>query len=781
MKTMSSQITTVVKETMGGGMAQRIYARLIDWVTSHPRTTFLCLVILIMAVSMGAMRLEIDDNLEAMLPDNTPSRILQRKIRDTFGRRDDVFIAIQGRTGSIFSPEDLEAMRTLAMAIEELPEVDRVRALSRMDRISGSEGMIEVLPVAPGSIKTAADAAALRERIIGDRLLRPIFLSDTEELGALIVTPDPDFDAKVLMAGIYAKVAEVFPSQRVFITGNPMIDAQASTFIVRDLLLLTPGVALMLAFIILMALRSMRGVGMALTIIGLSVCATVGLMGWCGVPFRTISSAIPIFVLATACADSMHILTEYSLRRSRGTGIRLAACDSMVSLFSPVTLTSLTTAAAFLTFIGGPLPALAQFGIFVGVGVMWAWMLSLFLGPALLVLFDPVDARARRDNGAVFRPSLFSALLESLAHATSTRAGWFFIGTIGLVALLSLGITRLTVESSPETFFDEGSDVIRGIRMVDEHFGGSRDITIVVDGDIKSPMVLKSMLNLQSAIESDSSVGSTLSIANIVQRLNQVVNDDAEDQYRVPDHRNAVAQELLLYSMSDNDLEEFVSFDYTSALIMARMQALSAEEMGAVFARIREQIRRYSDGLFRADLTGGGIFSSELAEMIVRSSLTSLFASIVVVYLISLLAIRSFRLALLSIVPLTAGIVLVFGFMGACGITLNLATALISCIVVGVGIDYSVHVIARYQVFATTRTREFAASEAIRAVGRPILFNGFAVALGFSVLFLSGFTPIKHLGILAVFAMLATMAGALTLLPALLSRFGGHKGSPTQK
>ncbi len=755
------------------GRAQGAYRRITESILARPRTAVLLLVGLSVGASLGAVRIEIDDDIESLMPDDIPSRILQNEIREIFGTRNEVFIAVRARDGSIFNPVDLEAIRGLALRLEALETVDEVLALSKMTGISGGDGLIEVVPVAPDPIETPAAAAALRERILSDPLLRPNFLSDDETFGALVVSPVDDADPNDLMAQIYATLPDFFPEERIFLTGDPVFDAQASEYVARDLLLLTPGVALVLALILFVALRTAKGVAVTLIVIGLSVGATVGLMGLFGIPFRAVSSAIPIFVLSTACADSIHLLTRFHVQREQGEAAAEAVRSTMASLSSPVTLTSLTTTAGFCSLVGSPMPALTPFGLFIGVGVMWAWGLSLFLMPALLVLLDPVRRPRPAGTG---QSSFLDRPLVLVARLATRRPGWIFAGTVVLVLLCGLAITRVEVESSPESFYPEDSRVIRGMRVVDQHFGGSRDLSILVEGEIESPAVLQRMVALQADIDQIAEVGTSTSVASVVQRLNQVLHDDDPAEHRIPDRRDLVAQELLLYSMSDGDLEELADPAMTAALILCRVHSLTTREDTVLLQQIREKIARHSEGVFEADVTGAGVFIAELAGLIVRSALMSLAAAILMVFLISLAAIRSARLSLLSVVPLTVAVVLNFGLMGLFGVTLNIATALITCIVIGVGIDYAVHTVARFRDLAVDRSRTEAAQEAVRTVGRPILINALAVALGFSVLLVSGFTPIKYLGALAVLAMFSTSVGALTLLPALLGLGGSRDG-----
>jgi predicted RND superfamily exporter protein len=169
-------------------------------------------------------------------------------------------------------------------------------------------------------------------------------------------------------------------------------------------------------------------------------------------------------------------------------------------------------------------------------------------------------------------------------------------------------------------------------------------------------------------------------------------------------------------------------------------------------------------------LVGGfGVVLSELAEAVVEGQLLSLLSSIIVVAILIMLLFRSFNAGIISAVPLTFSIIVLFGLMGVFGIELNIVTALLSSIMIGVGVDYTIHFLWRY------REERRAGLDAVSAVrktltttGRGITFNALAVIIGFVALFFSTFLPVRFFGFLVVVSILACLIGALVLVPALV-------------
>ncbi|MCK4715393.1 MAG: MMPL family transporter, partial [Candidatus Marinimicrobia bacterium] len=101
--------------------------------------------------------------------------------------------------------------------------------------------------------------------------------------------------------------------------------------------------------------------------------------------------------------------------------------------------------------------------------------------------------------------------------------------------------------------------------------------------------------------------------------------------------------------------------------------------------------------------------------------------------------------------------------------SLDMATVMLSSIMIGVGIDYSIHFLYRYRLeIQNGQSLESAVPETLRTSGKGILYNGISVIIGFSVLLVSGFLPIYFFGFLIVFSIMACLLGALTVMPSIL-------------
>ncbi len=247
------------------------------------------------------------------------------------------------------------------------------------------------------------------------------------------------------------------------------------------------------------------------------------------------------------------------------------------------------------------------------------------------------------------------------------------------------------------------------------------------------------------------------------------MNDEGDPYYNVvPDDRNALAQYMELYMMSGDpdDLERMVDFDFRKAQVMVRINDGSNMALKSVLA----EIRQLSDPEIHQTRIGGyGLISADLAELVVRGQVSSLIIAMLVVIILLSILFRSFSAGLIAALPLAFSMVILFGWMGFLGIKLDIATALLSSIMIGVGVDYTIHFLWRYK---SEREKGLIPQDAVMktltTTGRGISFNALSVILGFCALPFSVFLPIRVFGFLVMVSIFSCLVGALIIIPALV-------------
>lgn len=303
-------------------------------------------------------------------------------------------------------------------------------------------------------------------------------------------------------------------------------------------------------------------------------------------------------------------------------------------------------------------------------------------------------------------------------------------------------------------------------------------IDLVFEGDIKYPEVLKTMQTVQEYMNTLPHIGKTMSLVDSLKQMNQAMYGDDPVYYTIPATRDLVAQYLLLYSMSGNpeDFDDVVDYDYHKGHLIGRVNVSDTTNIANTVKAIETFIARYLENIETPkveSVTGFSVLFKELIPLIITGQIRSLLLSLVIIFLLGVFAFRSLTAGLFTIYPISVAMLMVFGLMGYQDIKLNVATAMLSSILIGVGVDYTIHFLYHYreEIQQVGLDPHQALEVTLTTSGKGIIYNALSVVVGFSVLMFSNFLPVYFFGWLLTFSILACLVGALTLLPAALLVF----------
>ena len=165
---------------------------------------------------------------------------------------------------------------------------------------------------------------------------------------------------------------------------------------------------------------------------------------------------------------------------------------------------------------------------------------------------------------------------------------------------------------------------------------------------------------------------------------------------------------------------------------------------------------------------GMGLVENRLSNAIAEGQITSLVFAFVAILLLLFIIFRSFSAGLLGSFPLLFAIISTFGIMGWMGIELDIITALLSSISIGLGVDYTIHIFWRMKTeLKKSSNYSDAVITSLKTTGRGITINAFSVIVGFTILMISNFMPVRFFGFLVVVSIFTCLLGALVLVPSL--------------
>ena len=726
--------------------------------------------LLITILALPIFKIKINPDLESLIPSDDPDVLRMEELEEEFGGLDVIMISYH--SDNVFSESSLKLIDELTYELEGLIEIEQVISLTNYEAITSDEETMMVDNFVQDFPKTEAESIALAEQAMKDPMLGRLLVSEDRSYTAIIVYPHPDSEELELVWALEKVIQPLTDAGHdLKMGGMPVIRSQISEDIGHDTAVFIPAGMILIAILLYFSFRSRRGLALPLLVVVLSILGTVGLMTWFGLMLTVITSIMPIMLIAVASAYGIHIITRYfedCAAEPDEADRKVIVVNVINHMFRPLFLAGLTTVIGFMSLLSHILPAAREMGLLTAFGVALAFVISITFIPAVLVI-TPRPSAARQQKNTTNR--LLSRMLARLGHLVFMHRKLVFI-TFALITLIAfIGIPRVVIDSNPLNYYHPDSDVRVINNIIDEHFGGSTTMSIVLEGDIKSPEVMDQIEEIQEFLDGRRGVGYTLAITDFVKLMNQAMNGGNPEFYRLPDSRELISQYLLLYSWESSNgyLDTYVDYEYHQAHIVIRINTMDVYYM----VELQDALNEFMDNNIRVDnqpkSEGYAVLLGNLMPMMVKGQTRSLMLSVVLAALVTGLIFRSLAAALISAMPLAFAISGVFAIMGFVGVTLNTATSMLSSIMIGVGIDYTIHFIFRFRTEVRNGlSDEDAIVKTLSTTGQGIIINGFSVMVGFAVCMLSTFIPIFFFGWLISVSIFMCLIAALTLLPLVL-------------
>jgi len=698
--------------------------------------------------------------------------------------------------------------------VRSAPVVE-VTSISNTDDIYGSEEgltiekIFEVIPGTPGEMKS------LRRRVLENDLFRNSFFSEDGRRTGIFVELAMDEDDSEILYSTYIALERIFEENpgidKHYIAGFPIVAATLRTVIDQDTQRFFPFVALLAVFFLWLTFRRPSGVAVPMLVVGFSILFTLAIMVVFEVPLNTITSALPVFLISIGVADGIHMFSEYRENRIEGLPREKAVCLMLDKLALPVTMTSITTAVGFLSLTVSDIVPILTFGIFVAVGTLLAMVLSLIFIPALLMVLPEKVSASQEGSGTDenlsrgvhqvnFMDRLFQKSLDVMTAWVLRNARPVLLAALAICAISIYGLSQVKVESSLESYFQADAPLVIANRAM-EKMSGSRTINIVItksgeEEPWKNPDNLKVVEEFQEFLANEPRVKRTLSLVDLIKRISYAFNENRKEFNRLPNGfefleseeifeengqtekrtvkreisgRDLIAQYLVLYENSGGDvLSDVVDSEYLNLNLAVTISSNSTTEEEKLLQSIEDYaVRQFPQGF---SMTSSGMVPINVATSneVVTSQIRSLSGSILAVFLMLALIFRSVSRGLMGMIPLVFTVLFNFGVMGFFGVHLDIGTALVSSIVIGIGVDYSIHYLSSmFHELADGTELHDAISNTVRRSGKAITSNAVTVGFGFLALSVSEFLPLVTLSWMIWLTLNISALATMILIPAL--------------
>lgn len=848
-----------------------------------------------------------NNNLEVFLPESNPVKKANQKIEDVFGGSSRMVLAIRNEKASILNNDSIELVRDLTQKIKDIENIKSVESITNTDFIEGVDGGMEVSKLVPENIQNSDFSSNLKRKLFSwqDMYRDNFYSKDLKSTQISIqltdgIPVDKQSEVYFALEDIIDNIEK--ESYQFYLAGDPSVSVLLDNNMKGDLARLIPFVILMVIFALYISFKKAGGIILPLLVVLISTIWTVGLMVILGIELTLLATVIPVLLVGVGSAYGIHVISHYYdqlMKKNNGNldqeNHRQLVVNTVKKIAKPVFWTGVTTMVGFASLIASNIVPMKEFGIFTAIGVAFAFVLAITLIPSILLLRDKKLAYTDNQEG---ENNKINEIILGIYHFFTKDQMRLLVFSLIIVLIFGYGATKINTGTNFINFFKEDTEIRKANSFINDNFGGSNFLTVMVSGkrtgSLTDPDILKEIDNLDNYLTSNyKDVGKVISFADLLKRMNQVMHypdqssfvkneidqdtkeieettsdfgqettssfgeettskfgeettsefgeettsdlkaDSTQDSLQAPSTKKLSERELIVLlnnailktdklDLSGSELIEAVSreLNYRGAaydeipynpekynledkaelqrlisqylllysggmkgLINDSLEPSKAQMMvqlkngNSTFTKnIRDEIITYAEENFpegyEIEIAGAAAMGYSISNLISEAQFKSIILALVLVFIIVAYDYRSIIAGFYGIIVLAFSLIINFGIMGYAGIKMNVATAMISSVSIGIGIDYVIHFLSAYNdERKKTDDLEVVNRNVLLSTGKAIIFNAFSVTLGFLVMIFSNFVPLQQFGVLVSVIMITSAGASLTILPALLNVF----------
>lgn len=764
--------------------------RLIDLLINKRYLLAALSIAMTIGLAFGAKSIYFESDYKIFFKPDNIQLVAHELMEETYTKSDGIGVLVGPKQGDIFNRETLSAIYEITDRSWQAPYVMRVDSLTNFQHTSadGEDLSVADLVNDPATL-THESIAELKSIALSEMAVVNRFVSANGRAAIILITAElpPDIDRSADTAtqmeqraakdashpeiiawgrAMIAELEEVYPDLEFHLTGSSVINNSFNEMSAQDMQTLVPLMYLVIVIGLALFLRSPGSLVGAMLVIGFATIAAVGGAGWLGLAINTVSATSPLIILTIAVCDCVHLLMVHVRSLARGFSPVEAMRESLRLNLQPIVLTSVTTAVGFLTLNFAASPPFASLGNITAIGVMWAMILTFMLMPTLTIWL------VRKSNARASQTDYFAAYSR---FVVKRRTPVFF-----LTMLLGIGFALLLpqnkIDDDPIDYFAPGVPFRDASEFAIERGFGVNDINFSLScgepGCVNSIEYLTKLQAFESWLESQPSVIHVGTYAEVLRRLNKSMNGDDPSAHVLPASDDLAAQYNLLYEMSlpfGLDLNNQVNLEKSSTRIAVLMEQVRTPEIIA----LEKNASHWLESNYPEIAAPGSSVTIMFAHVGYNNTIAMLTGGLVAILGITLtilIALRSFKFALISIIPNSFPALIAFGIWGVLVGEVNMAVAAVFSISLGIVVDDTVHFISKYRRAREVKklSPEDSIHYAFANVGSALVVTTTVLVMGFGMLMLSDFGLNSSAGALTSITIAVALVFDFLILPPIL-------------
>ena len=792
------------------GALQRGYLAMLG----HPGRMLVGLTGVLLLAAGFASRFSFDASADTLVVEDDPDLLMYREISAVFGGDDFLLVTFTPHAGDLLASANLDALGRLQRRLGEIEGVTSVFSVLDAPLLRSPPVSIDELADGFRTLRSPdVDLALAADELASSPFFRELLISADGRTAALRVDilpmPMPEradtaerrrqvAARAALIEAVRTVRAEFSPLGVLHLGGVPMIASDMIAFVKSDLAVFGGLVLVLVMAVLRAAFGQLRWVLLPLGCAAASILATLGALGFLLMPATVISSNFVALMAIMIISLTIHLIVRYRelLQAPAPLAAKKLVADTMTSKFAPCLYTALTTMAAFGSLTVSSIVPVEDFGWMMCIGLVLGFLVTFILFPAVLMLLDGGRPRPglRLETGLIQR-------LSALSQRHPGKVAW---ASLAAAAAAAAGIAQLSVDNRFIDYFRDDTDINQGMVYIDQHLGGTAPFDLVLnfepwqawdnalagddpfaddpfaeapaaDGAAADPFPERYWFTRDKLdriglahrlLEARPEVGKVVSLASL---------DELARQFNDGDPLSNVQVAAVLAALPPNIRDEVIRPYASPATGQARLWARVIEsgpyfDRDQLVADIKQAVVReagFADGA--VTIAGMVVLFNGMVQKLVSSQVDTLGYVLLATFLMFLVLLRSPLFALLGMAPNILAAAAVLAVMGFAGIPLNMMTAAIAAVSIGIGVDFAIHYLHRYRrERALAKDPGAAIARTHGSIGRALFLTGLTIMVGFSVLCFSNFVPTVMFGLLVALAMALAFLANLTLLPSLL-------------
>lgn len=742
---------------------------------NHRAAVTLFLVATTLLAATGLPKLEVDTGLDSLIPASDPSRLIYQQVMGEFGSDNKTIIYI--KDDDLWTPEKLLILEGLHRKVERIKNVTSVDSLFNLHTIHGKDGKIESMPVLSEAPATVEEALAAKKRALANPLFIGNFFSDNGNVLAMIVSvinleEDQDFNRKIhqQLEALLSENRGDF--EKIIQVGPPRINAELKSRLFDDFKLLGPLSAVVLFISILFFMRSVLSAVIPVVTSVLTIIWTFGMLGWVGIPLNILSAMLPSLIIVIGSTEDTHMMAAYfrGLQNNVGNSRDKAIHYMARHIGVPLVLTVATTALGFSSNMFSNIGLIQHFAFASTFAMLANGVVTILVVPLLLSVYGPEKNISVVDDRESDR--LPDRILKVFRYSQDNYPVSVLLFTAVMCVFFIYHASKLYVTNDPLSYIPSDSALIKDTKRIHDDLAGIKIFFIRLDTNkinaFQRPVNINKLVEIQRFMDKQGVFDQSISLADHLAFANREFRGEYAEM-ALPETRQLVAQYLMFFHRSD--LDSYVSHDYSRANIVVRHNINDSHTLNAYIDELQEVVRDIAGSEIKTNIVSKNLMVNQAAESLMVAQVKALTLLLVLIFIIMSVMFTSLRGGAIAMIPAIIPITMMFGVMGYLNIPLNPGTAMVAVIGIGIAIDGTIHLLARYNELCR-HTSDYigAVNTAVKEEATPLIISSIALSIGFGILLLSNFTVVAQFGALAAVTMLFSIYANLLITPIIMTR-----------